>query len=158
MAVLVIGGSGFVGLNIVEQLLREGETVTLFDAEPAPSSALAVMDALAGQLRVVIGDVCEAGAIANAITTDVQTMVYGAAITAGFERDRDNPEATFAVNLHGFMAALRAARDAGVRRVINLSSAGAYGAAAFHGSGPLYEDLPAPDPKSIYSITKFASE
>ena len=42
--------------------------------------------------------------------------------------------------------------------MINLSSAGAYGAAAFQGTGPLCEEYPAADPQSIYSITKFASE
>lgn len=158
MGTLVVGGGGFVGLNIVEHLLAQGRPVTLFDIAPPPVSALEVLGALPGVLRVVKGDVCEAGAVANAMTTDVDTMVYGAAVTAGLERDRDAPELTMGVNLDGFLSALRAARDAGVRRVVNLSSAGAYGAAAFTGHGPLHEEDPAPDPQSIYSITKFASE
>ena len=60
-----------------------------------------------------MGDVREAGAIAAAITPDVDTMIYGAAVTAGLERDRDAPETTIAVNLDGFLGALRAARDLG---------------------------------------------
>ena len=158
MAVLVVGGGGFVGLNIVEHLLSQGETVTLFDVEAAPQAAVTALEGLPGTLRVVVGDVCKAGAIAAAITPDVSAMVYGAAVTAGFERDRDAPETTLAVNLEGFLSALRAARDAGLGRVINLSSAGAYGTAAFQGTGPLCEEYPAADPQSIYSITKFASE
>jgi UDP-glucose 4-epimerase len=66
------------------------------------------------------------------------------------------------VNLNGYLNTLRAARDAGIRRVINLSSAGAYGAAAFataaSGEGLLEEDRTNADPVSIYSITKYASE
>lgn len=158
MAVLVVGGGGFVGLNIVEHVLSQSETVTLFDVEPPPKAAVAALGGLPGTLRIVLGDVREAGAIAAAITPDVDTMIYGAAVTAGLERDQNAPETTIAVNLDGFLGALRAARDLRLRRVINLSSAGAYGAAAFHGTGPLCEDDPASDPQSIYSITKFASE
>ncbi len=158
MAVLVIGGSGFVGLNIVEHLLSKGETVTLFDLEPPPPAAQTALKTLPAELRIVTGDVCDAKAVKKAISPDVHAMVYGAAVTAGLERDRDAPELTMAVNLDGFLGALRLVRDAGNRRVINLSSAGAYGAAAFRGQGFLSEDDPAPDPLSIYSITKFASE
>lgn len=158
MGTLVIGGGGFVGLNIVEHLLAQGRSVTLFDIARPPVSALDALAALPGALRVVTGDVCDSRAVAEAFRTKIDTMVYGAAVTAGLERDRDTPELTIGVNLDGFLGALRAARDVGVRRVINLSSAGAYGAAAFAGQGSLHEDNPAPDPQSIYSITKFASE
>lgn len=158
MAVLVIGGGGFVGLNIVEQLLGQGESVTLFDLDAPPEAALAVFKSLSGELRTVTGDVCESSAVAAAITPDVDKMVYGAAVTAGTDRDREAPEKTLSVNLDGFMGALRAAHEAGLGRVINLSSSGAFGAAAFEGEGPLHEDEPAPDPRNIYAITKFASE
>ncbi len=157
MALLVIGGGGFVGLNIVEHALSEGTDVTLFDIAPPPDLALSALEALPGRLTVVIGDVSAPGAVADAITDTTDTMVYGAAVTAGLERDRVAPETTLAVNLDGFLLALRAAHESGVRRVINLSSAGAYGAAAFHGSGVLREDDTV-DPQSIYSISKFASE
>ncbi len=158
MAVLVIGGGGFVGLNIVEHLLAHGESVTLFDLNAPPEAALSVFKSLPGELRTVTGDVCQTGAIAAAITPEIDKLVYGAAVTAGDARDRDAPEATLAVNLDGFMGALRASREAELDRVINLSSAGALGAAVFEGEGPLFEDDPAPDPRNIYAITKFASE
>lgn len=157
MTMLVIGGGGFVGLNVVEHSLAAGRAVTLFDIAPPPDAALAALENLPGKLTVLAGDVREAGAVAGAITPETETMVYGAAVTAGVERDRDAPEITLGVNLDGFLLALRAAHEAGLRRVINLSSAGAYGAAAFHGSGPLREEDEA-DPQNIYGITKFASE
>ncbi|MDA0961323.1 MAG: NAD(P)-dependent oxidoreductase [Proteobacteria bacterium] len=158
MGTLVIGGGGFVGLNVVEHLLAQGRAVTLFDIAPPPDAALTALQSLPGDLRLVTGDVREADTVAQAIGGDVDTMVYGAAVTAGMERDREAPEATMGVNLDGFLGALRAARDAGIRRVINLSSAGAYGAAAFRGRGPLSEQDEVADPQSIYSISKFASE
>ncbi|MEM9903261.1 MAG: NAD(P)-dependent oxidoreductase [Pseudomonadota bacterium] len=156
-ATIVIGGGGFVGLNIVEHLLSEGRDVTLLDVTAPPQAALDALTALPGALTVALADVCEPGAIAGAMPPETETMVYGAAVTASFARDRDAPERTIAVNLDGFLQALRAAQGAGLRRVINLSSAGAYGAAAFRGTGPLREDDPV-DPQNIYGITKFASE
>ncbi len=154
---LVIGGGGFVGLNIVEHLLARGDAVRLFDLGAPPEAARAFLADLPGALEVQTGDVCSADAMARAMA-GVGDVVFGAAVTAGPERDRTAPERTLDVNLGGFLAALRAAHDAGVRRFVNLSSAGAYGAAGFHGTGPMTEDDPAADPRTVYSITKFASE
>lgn len=154
---IVIGGGGFVGLNIVEHFLAAGRNVILFDIAAPPDSALAALQRLPGRLTVVLGDVRIPGAVAGALSPQTDTMIYGAAVTGGLERDRDAPEMTLGVNLDGFLFALRAAHEAGLRRVINLSSAGAYGAAAFRGTGPLQEDDVA-DPQNIYAITKFASE
>lgn len=157
MATMVFGGAGFVGLNIVEALLSRGEEVLVFDATPLPQEAVAAFGPLPGKLRVVVGDVRNGEHVTAAMASAPQTVIYGAAITAGVERDRSEPERIFDVNLNAFLGVLRAARDAGVGRVINLSSAGAYGAAAFRGE-ILDEADTAADPVSLYSITKFASE
>ncbi len=158
MGTLVIGGGGFVGLNIVEHLLARGRAVTLFDIAPPPDAALDAFAALPGALTLATGDVQDVGSVAAALDAGIDTMVYGAAVTAGEARDRTAPEITMGVNLGGFLTALRAAHESGLRRVINLSSAGAYGAAAFRGDGPLHEDDTPADPQNIYAITKFASE
>jgi UDP-glucose 4-epimerase len=57
----------------------------------------------------------------------------------------------------GWLGVLEGARGHGLRRLVNLSSASAYGAAAF-GPDPLDEDATRPDPTTLYSITKFAGE
>lgn len=157
MRTVVVGGGGFVGLNIVERFLTQGRAVTLFDLTPPPEAALAAFEALPGDLRVCIGDVRNAGDLSDAFA-DADAVVYGAAVTAGDGRDREAPEVTLGVNLDGFLNALRVARDKAVRRVVNLSSAGAYGAAAFQGTGLLHEEDTPADPRNIYGITKFASE
>ena len=156
MAIVVFGGAGFVGLNIVEALLAKGEDVTVFDASDMPSSAIKAFALLPGRLATIQGDVCNFANVAGVLSGDIDAVVYGAAVTAGLERDRESPEQTINVNLGGFLTILRASRDHGVRRVINLSSAGAYGEAAF-GNETLEESTP-PDPRSIYSITKYSSE
>jgi nucleoside-diphosphate-sugar epimerase len=150
MHVLIIGGAGFVGLAIAEALLARGDCVTLFDArEPYV--------ALPGQPSALIGDVRHDEDVARAITGRPDVVIYGAAITADAVRDAAEPQRVLDVNLGGLPRVMGAARAAGVKRFILLSSASTFGDAAFR-EAPLAEDDPPPAPSSLYSITKFAGE
>lgn len=156
MKILVFGGTGFVGLNIAEALLKRNHAVTLFDRAGLPPAARRAFAAYGDRLSVVTGDVLDRALIDQIIATGFDTLVLGAAITAGAVRDAVDPESILQVNLLAQTPILIAARSHGVKRVINLSSASAYGASAF--KHPLLdEDLPC-DPVSLYAITKFASE
>lgn len=157
MRTLVAGGAGFVGLNIVEHLLRAGEDVTIFDLGAVPDKAQRAFADLPGRLTCLQGDVTNPEDVARAFAPGADAVVCAAAVTAGEARDRATPELTLSVNLNGVMNLFRGAKDAGSRRVINLSSAGAYGAAAFR-NDVLDEAQTVADPVSIYSLTKFASE
>ena len=156
MHILVFGGTGFVGLNIASAMLARGHAVTLYDRAGLPQAAQRAFAGHGDRLRVVQGDVLDRAAVEAAIGAAVDVIVMGAAITASAERDAADPETILQVNLLAQVPILTAARRAGVRRVINLSSAGAYGATAFR-HARLDEDMPC-DPVSLYAITKFASE
>ncbi|MGJ7522231.1 NAD-dependent epimerase/dehydratase family protein [Variovorax sp. LT1P1] len=153
---LVFGGAGFVGLNIAERLLADGEAVVLFDRQPPPGAAIDAFATGPGSLEVVLGDVTDVNAVTRAMTYEVDTVVLGAAVTADAARETRDPETILQINLMALTPILRAARDAGVRRVINLSSAAAYGKAAM-GVAMVDEDTP-PQPTGLYGITKFTSE
>ncbi|MGM4967268.1 NAD-dependent epimerase/dehydratase family protein [Tardiphaga sp. 1201_B9_N1_1] len=156
MKILVFGGTGFVGLNIAEALLKRGHVVTLFDRSGLPPAAQLAFADYGDRLSVIIGDVLDRTLIDSVITTGFDAIVLGAAITASTERDAADPEGILQVNLMAQTPILAAAHRHGVKRVINLSSAGAYGTSAF--KYPLLdEELPC-DPISLYAITKFASE
>jgi len=155
VSVLVVGGAGFVGLNVAEQLLSAGRAVRILDRGPPPDAALAAFARLPGELSILTGDVRDAAAVGEAVA-GVRDVVFGAAITSAPEREATEPSTILEVNLNAFLAVLDAARAAGVRRVVNLSSAGAYGRAAFL-PGIVTEERPV-DPESLYSLTKFATE
>lgn len=155
MTVLVVGGAGFVGLNVTEQLLAAGRDVRILDRGPPPDAAVEAFARLPGRLSVVTGDARDGAAVAEA-TAGASRVVFGAAITSGPEREAAEPSAILEVNLNAFLGVLAAARSAGVARVVNLSSAGAYGRAAFL-PGVVAEERPA-DPESLYALTKFATE
>jgi UDP-glucose 4-epimerase len=156
MKILIFGGTGFVGLNMANALLTRGHTVTLFDRAGLPPAAQRVFSDHGERLVVVTGDVCDRTLIDSVIAAGFDTVILGAAITAGPERDAADPEPILQVNLLAQTPILTAARKHGVKRVINLSSAGAFGDSAFR--YPLLDEETPCDPVSIYAITKFASE
>jgi UDP-glucose 4-epimerase len=156
MRILIFGGTGFVGLNIAAALLARGHTVTLFDRAGLPPAAAKEFAQYADRLTTMQGDITDRPAVDTVIAAGYQAIILGAAITAGPERDATDPETTLRVNLLAQLPILTAARASGVARIINLSSAAAYGSSAF-GNKPLDEET-ACDPVSLYAITKFASE
>jgi UDP-glucose 4-epimerase len=153
---LIFGGAGFVGLNIAEALLRAGHPVVAFDRSAIPEAALRGFAALPGAFTAIRGDVTDEAAVAAALPAGIDLVVIGAAITAGRERDASDPATTLKVNLLAQVPILAAARAAGVRRVVNLSSAAAYGAAGER--LPELDETTPGDPVGLYAITKWASE
>jgi dihydroflavonol-4-reductase len=117
-AVLVTGGSGFVGGAIVARLLEAGREVR----------ALARSEAAAGVLREigaepVAGDVLDRGSLAEAIR-GCEVVYHAAGANAFCLRD---PSPLFRVNVDGSRNVLSAAAAAGVRRLVYTSSAATLG-------------------------------
>jgi nucleoside-diphosphate-sugar epimerase len=159
-AILITGGAGFVGLNLLEALLARGEEVVVFGREAAlPTPATAAFARLPGRVEVVQGDVNEAEALRAVFRAHRIDRVFPfAAVTAGPEREAADPHGVLDVNLHGLIRTLEAARDAGtVRRVILPSSAAVYGESAY-GHPILDEAATPPVPISLYGVTKYAVE
>ncbi len=159
-AILVTGGAGFVGLNIVEALLARGEHVIVFGREKAlPVAAEQVFRHLPGQLEVLAGDVCDRAALRRIFTTrSIDRLFPFAAITAGPGREATQASAVIETNLLGLIATLEAARDAGgLRRVVLPASGAVYGESAYTHS--LLDEAGTPCvPISLYGTTKYAVE
>ena len=156
MRVVIFGGAGFVGLNIVEALLTAGDDVTVFDLNPIPRAALAVFKTLPGQLGVIQGDIRDAAVARAAIAPGTEAVILGAAVTAGPAREAAEPARIMEVNLGSLVPLLERAKEMGVRRIVNLSSVAVYGRA--HRSKALLEEEDAAWPASLYAISKLASE
>jgi nucleoside-diphosphate-sugar epimerase len=158
MAVLVTGGAGFVGLNLVEALLARGETVVVFGREVLPGPAAAAFAGLPGKLTVIQGDVRDTVALGAAFGADKIDAVFPfAAVTSGPAREAEDPESVLQVNLLGVLATLRAARAAKVRRVIVPSSSAVYGESAHRFPAMNEADTPCV-PTGLYGTTKYAVE
>lgn len=159
MQVAIAGGGGFVGLAIAERLVKAGLQVRLVDIQPPPEAALRYLGerGARGAVEVQVADVTNQKAAMHALES-VEAVICAAAVTSAAERERTTPRQTLDVNVIGFTSLLEGARAAGAKRVINLSSASAYGDTGFMGEGPLTEDGDWPRPNTLYGVSKLASE
>lgn len=158
MAVLITGGSGFVGINAAEHLLGRGDEVVLFGPAPPPPAALAALQRAPGLLHVVAGDVGSATDLDAVLKAHaVDRVIHGAAITADIHREKRAARDIFMVNLIGTVELLEAAVRHRVRRVVQLGTGSIFGAAG-RAADVLDEETSATLPETLYGISKFAAE
>jgi 3beta-hydroxy-delta5-steroid dehydrogenase/steroid delta-isomerase len=115
--VLVTGGSGFVGANLVTELLDRGHAVRSFDRAPSPLPAYA-------RLEVIEGDICDKDTVAAAVE-GIDTVIHTAAIIdlmGGASVTEEYRQRSFAVNVGGTENLVHAAQAAGVRRFVYTAS------------------------------------
>lgn len=158
MTVMITGGAGFVGLNIAERLVSEGQHVVSYGLEAPPDTFMDALRGKPGQLEVVIGDVRNRAKLLDAMAQHhVRKLVHGAAVTAGLAREAREPQMIISVNLGGTIEVLEAALQHGIQRVVQLGSGAIFGSSVKQ-NGVLDEDLDIPIPDSLYGITKYAAE
>src|SRR6201986_3842769 len=115
--VLVTGGSGFVGANLVTTLLDQGYQVRSFDRAPSP------LPAQPG-LEVLQGDICDPDIVAGAVS-GIDTVFHTAALIelmGGASVTEEYRQRSFAVHVEGTKNLVRAAQAAGVKRFVYPSS------------------------------------
>lgn len=115
--VLVTGGSGFVGANLVTELLDRGYSVRSFDRAPSPLGDHA-------GLEVIEGDICDKQTVAAAVK-DIDTVIHTAAIIdlmGGASVTEEYRQRSFAVNVEGTKNLVHAAQEAGVKRFVYTAS------------------------------------
>jgi UDP-glucose 4-epimerase len=150
MRVIVTGGAGFIGANLVRRLVAEGDF----------EHVVAVDDLSTGRRENLAGVGCElvetsvldAGLLAD-VCADAHAIVHLAA-RPSVPRSLEDPVASHEANATGTLAVLEAARRAGDPHVIVASSSSVYGA---NPALPKHEDLPVA-PLSPYAVSKLATE
>jgi UDP-glucose 4-epimerase len=147
MRALVTGGAGFIGSHLVDALVARGDQVVVLDDLSTGFAA----NIHAGA-TLVEGSVADEDAVARAVAgCDV---VFHEAAHKAVLRSVERPLTTDTANTHGTLTVLKAAADAGVRRVVHASSSSVYGGAT---TVPTPESEPLV-PRSPYAVTKLAAE
>ncbi len=142
MRVLVTGGSGFIGRNLVRQLTEAGHEVTVADLVPFPGSA-----------PCVTGDLRQPEVVERAVTADLDGVVHLAALTSVL-KSVSEPDSVYRTNVAATELLLERCRELGVNRFVLASTnavAGDVGRTPIDESTPLH-------PLTPYGATKAAGE
>ncbi|MBN3036369.1 MAG: SDR family oxidoreductase [Bacteroidales bacterium] len=151
-SVLVTGGAGFIGSNLVEALLRQGNRVTCLDN--FITGKRKTVEAFMGNpaFRMMEGDIRNPEDCRKAVE-GVGVVLHQAAL-GSVPRSIKDPRTSNDVNIGGFVNMLIAARDAGIRRFVYASSSSVYGD---HAGLPKVEEETG-NPMSPYAVTKRVNE
>ncbi len=157
MKILVTGGAGFIGSHIIEHLLTDGHEVICLDSfDPYYDTTLKKKNIQpflsSDSFSVITGNINEDVLLKKVI--EGCDYVFHQAAQAGVRISVENPMLPHITNTSGTLAVLKAACDAGVKKVINASSSSVYGTVRYL---PFDEDHPTM-PVSPYGISKLAAE
>lgn len=141
MSILVTGASGFIGRHLTARLLKRGMPVRVMARHPERLPA-----EWAGRVEVVVGSLSGKAVLESA--------TKGSSLVFHLAGEIQDPAAMQAVNADAARELARAARAAGVRRFVHLSSVGVIGAEE---AGDVTEDAPC-RPRSEYERTKLEGE
>jgi nucleoside-diphosphate-sugar epimerase len=146
----VTGGAGFIGSNIVEELLRRKESVKIIDN--FSTGKRENVKAFEGKSEIINSDISETPNLKQ-VLEGVDYVLHQAAIPS-VPKSILNPQASHNANVTGTLRLLIACRDAGVKRVVYASSSSLYGDSP---TLPKHEGM-MPNPLSPYGAQKLFGE
>jgi UDP-glucose 4-epimerase len=150
MRYLVTGGAGFIGSNIVDELVRRNHEVVVLDDLSAGNESN--LSSVRNKIDLRIGSITDLATVQSAVK-GVDYLIHLAARTSVPRSVKDPLETNF-VNVDGTLNVLVAARDARVRRFVYAASSSAYGETT---TLPKTESMQ-PEPISPYGVAKYVGE
>ncbi len=152
MKYLVTGGAGFIGSNIVQELLNRGEDVRVLDnfATGKRENIFCFMDYK--NFELIEGDLRSFHTVRNAVR-GVDFILHQGALPS-VPRSIQDPITTNDVNILGTLNILEAAREFDVKRIVYASSSSIYGDSK---ELPKKEDMFI-QPLSPYALSKYTAE
>ncbi len=147
---LVTGGAGFIGSNIAEELVAQGEEVVVFDNLSTGHEKN--IEHISADITFIKGDIRNPDEVGKAMV-GVDHVLHQAAL-ASVPRSIEDPVLVNDVNINGTLNILEEARKTGVKSLVYAASSSAYGETE---RLPKREDI-LPQPLSPYAVTKLVGE
>jgi len=149
MDVLVTGGTGFVGANLVRELIADGQRVRVLARQGGDRRALEGC-----AVDVVDGDLLDPGSVRAAVAGT--RRVYH--VAADYRLWAPDPRALYRANVEGTRNVLEAAAEAGVERIVYTSTVGAVGIPKDGTPGDERTPVSLGDMVGAYKASKFLAE
>jgi len=150
--VLVCGGAGFVGSQLVRDLLAAGSSVAVYDS--FLHGHRENLEEVKSQIQILGGDVLDEWRLSWAFRTVEPQYVFNLIGDTYVPTAYDVPKRMLHVNAEGNLNVLMACHQFGVKRVLYVSSTEVYGNAQTEFIG---EDHPL-DPWNTYAVTKLCAD
>lgn len=150
MKFLVTGGAGFIGSNIVEELLKRGYEVRVLDN--FSTGRRTNISEFKNDIELIEGDIRSYHIVKQA-TKGIEVVLHQAALPS-IPRSINDPITTNEVNVIGTLNLLDAAKDARVKKFVFASSSSVYGDSP---KLPKHEGM-IPNPLSPYAVSKLTGE
>lgn len=150
--ILVTGGAGFIGSNLCERLLADGNVVVCLDNFLTGKRKNIESFLSNPNFQLLEGDIRDKAICANAVS-GVDLVLHQAAL-GSVPRSVNDPLTTNDININGFLNMLWACKEAGIKRFVYAASSSTYGDSA---------ELPKVEerigkPLSPYAVTKYVNE
>ena len=158
MTYLVTGGTGFIGSRVVRNLVRDGEQIIVYDWYPQRImlERFLSQEEIEEHVKIVQGDVTDFAHLMNVIKQyNVEKIVHMAALL--LPEVNSNPMLGIRVNCDGTVAAFEAARLAGLKKVVWISSGSVFGPPEAYSQEYIPNDAPH-YPQNLYGATKSIDE
>lgn len=150
MKILITGGSGFIGSHLIDELKNHGHTVASLDIKDPRERISGV--------EYIKNDFCEFDELLGHLKNFKPEAIAHLGAVPSVKKSIDTPMDTMRNNVEGTYNVLEAARQAGVKRVVLISSGATYGKTAFAYSGkPLPENVVLA-PLNPYGLSKAMGE
>jgi UDP-glucuronate 4-epimerase len=158
MNILITGGAGFIGSHLTERMVAEGHSVTViddFNDYYDPAIKRQNLQSVAGQIRLVEGDIRDAVLVERTFAAGKFDQVIHIAARAGVRPSIQDPKLYFTTNIDGTFNLLDACVYHKVPRFTFASSSSIYG---INKKVPFSESDPVERTISPYAATKLAGE
>jgi len=149
MKTIVTGGAGFIGSNIVDRLITDGNDVIVIDNESSDAHEKFYYNGSAQYHKNDIADYDSVESLFEGVD-----YVFHLAAEARIQPTIEDPMLAVRTNVLGTCSVLQASRTHGVKRVVYSSTSSAYG---LSNPIPNKEDMPK-DCLNPYSVSKTSGE
>lgn len=158
MNYLVTGATGFLGTNIVQQLLNDNCNVVGFSFHEPSAHQVACFKQKSGQIEYVQGDVRNRRLLEEVFSRySIDTVIHAAVITSNAAREKQQAPEIVDINVTGSANVAQHAFEAGVKRFLLVGSLAVYAAQNRRDGEVVTEETPH-STETLYEVSKSATE